>query len=271
MRFLLSILILLALVGCTDTHKAENNQKDTRLCAGIIGGTDVSERDAFGKSVALLVAEDGSSCTATPITSNILLTAAHCVFQKTALEASFHPELTCASGYDLNLRTRKVIATRIHEKYDDKVFAANNVLKIKYDLALVKIEGTIPADYTISRILRDKDLIRSDDLIAVGFGLPDENSNELPRLRLVNKSLKDSLMRTREKQVMILEQKEKGICQGDSGGPQFVFSGGEYKILGVNSAVASGPGSNAICHHLAVLMYVPFFEKWISNTVRDLR
>jgi V8-like Glu-specific endopeptidase len=264
------LLLCLFTAACTGSKSASTQDATASCLPGIIDGRAVSSTDPYGKKVALLVV-DGGYCTATPISRNVLITAAHCVHGRNRLRVVFANEINCATGTDLQPQTRNVIASRVDEAYDEKVFQQNDVSKLKHDVALIKIENTIPEGYKVTPLYDGQSPIDNDDLVLVGFGDPRENAQEMPRLRRITKSLRGSISRTSEPQQLMLDQKDQGgICQGDSGGPQFVRVHGQDRILGVNSAVINAK-DKALCHDSAVIMYAPYFADWVKQKLVELR
>lgn len=257
----------MSLMACTRSY--QNEAEDPYCGKAIVDGTLLAPTDPFAKRVALLLA-DNSSCTATPISSNILLTAAHCVHGKKEIHVVFSDSLQCQGNANTPTQTRRVLSSHLYPDFNESVFKGNDVRKVKNDVALVKIEGTIPNGYYISTVYNGRDRLQSDELILLGFGDSREHSDEPPRLRKAQKSFSRSLFRTEEPQQLILDQKSNGgICLGDSGGPQFILTNGVYKILGVNSAV-NGP-NNSPCHDQAIIMYAPYFFDWIMKKTYELR
>ncbi len=254
-------------MACTKSYQ---NEAEGPFCGrAIVDGTLVAANDPFSKKVALLLADD-SSCTATPISSNVLLTAAHCVYGKKEMHVVFGDTFQCQVSPNANLQTRKVLTSRIYENFNEDIFKSADLAKVKNDIALIKIEGNVPSDFYISSLYDGRSRIESDELILVGYGDSRDNSDEPPRLRKVKKSFSKTLVRSSEQQQLILEQRSNGgICLGDSGGPQFILVNGVYKILAINSAV-SGP-QNSPCHGQAVLMYGPYFYDWVAQTTLELR
>ena len=261
--FLVSTIFL---TSCTDSRKDEIRGGGS-CQAGIVGGNSIDDTDPFAKRVALLKSDD-TTCTATVISPNVLLTAAHCVRGKLNLQVVFGASGDCGAN-NVFTQTRKVVGTRVHENYNPQGFGTKDIGNVKNDIALVKIQGDLPAGVVISSIHDGRSRLDSDELIAVGYGDDRENSKDAPRLRRVNKDY-DSLRTTNSSQQLILLQDNSGICTGDSGGPQFVRSQGQYQIFAVNSGVM-GSNDQDYCHRQAILMYAPYFAEWISRTLRSLR
>ncbi|RYZ69731.1 MAG: trypsin-like serine protease [Proteobacteria bacterium] len=263
--FLVSAIFLQA---CSNSDQNEN-QRGPRCETGIINGTEVSEADPFAKRVALLQYDVSGSCTATLISPNVLLTAAHCVRGKSNLRVSFGIAGDACATIGPQAKVRRVVATRVHENYDDRGFSTNDLNLVKNDIALVRIKGEAPRDMVISRVYDERAQLDSSELIAVGYGDTTERSQQAPLLRRVTKSLRD-VEPTAWAQQLTLLQPYSGICTGDSGGPQFVRSRGQYQIYAINSAVA-GLNDQDYCRNKAVLMFAPYFADWISRNLRGLR
>ncbi|MEK2644545.1 S1 family peptidase [Bdellovibrio sp. BCCA] len=260
------VLSVSLLAGCSSSKdaKAPAQCVPASQMDGIIGGVKVTAADALAKKVVLLLiksGKDSSICTGTPVSRDVILTAAHCVKNADKVMAIFHTDITCESGF--NKEKQSVIASDFlyHKDYSGRSNAEN-------DVALVKLPTSIPSDYHVSKIYDGKSALSSDTVTLAGYGITAESGEGSMFLRTTQKSFKKDLYTTSTNVVM--SQPDNGICSGDSGGPVFVEVRGELQILGVNSIV-NGRTEATVCHGRGVSMYAPYYQDWVQRQIPNLR
>ena len=119
------------------------------------------------------------------------------------------------------------------------------------DVALIKLERDIPADYQVSEIYDGTGTVTSNDLTLVGYGITNESKEDAGYLRTTVKSINDL---DNDKTLARIPQRYNGICSGDSGGPAFIEINGQLKVLGVNSFV-TGSSDATVCHGYGSVSY----------------
>lgn len=260
--------------GCTQPDDASTNGPKACLPAssanGIVGGARVSSTDPLAKKVVILVIskkDNTSLCTGAAIAPNLILTAAHCVDDIDKAVAVFNNDISCESGINVSRDGVPIVGTVVHEGYTGE--AAID------DLAIVKTQKNIPADYPINKIYDEKDILSSDDVTLIGYGSTGKKGSGGGSgfLRTVKKSYShdvttNSYIGGRDR--MWISQKEQGMCYGDSGGPVFFEVGGELQIAGVNSAVR-GDTEDTMCMGEAYAMYMPAYKQWLKEAMGKLR
>ncbi|WP_413944176.1 S1 family peptidase [Bdellovibrio sp. HCB-162] len=261
-----AVLSVSLLAGCSSSKDASapNQCVPASQMDGIIGGVKVSATDLLAKKVVLLVmtsGDQGSICTGTPISKNVILTAAHCVKNADKVTVVFHTDITCESGFSKDKQSITASDFLYHKDYSGQSNAEN-------DVALVKLPKSIPADYQVSKIYDGKSPLSSDEVTLAGYGITSETGEGSMFLRTTKKSFKSDLRMTSTNVVM--SQPENGICSGDSGGPVFVEVRGELQILGVNSVV-TGRNEATVCHGRGVSMYAPYYQDWVERQTPNLR
>ncbi len=254
----LSILIPLFLSACStvslsDLKNLERQAKGepTTPSPGesIVNGVPLDKDSDYGQRTALLMMEKNggtSICTAVPIGTHLLLTAAHCVYQ-------LKPEqLKVVFNENNHVPVEKY---KVHESYDGTAASYS-------DLALLKLKSPLPADSKIVPTFDGKTTSFDDQLILTGYGITDEHAKDSLVLRMTSKSykndvfIKNSLIGFNQKNVT------GGFCKGDSGAPIFVRQGSVIKLIGVNSFTA-GAGEDLDCRTASFAMYIPHFRNWI--------
>lgn len=278
MKFLLYMgLTVLTLTACgsnesTSIENAEIAAADGFMdCRpksnGIVNGTSVSPQDPDSKRAVLLIIRRGKSimsCTGAAISDRVILTAGHCVkgAGKKDITVVFHPEMTCASGYDIS-KSIPSVDVLVHKDYKGDSRA-------KSDLAMVKLASPIPASYRPQELYDGESPLSSDDVLMVGYGITSEGRRDSMRLRKTTKSFKNEVAQKDQNIGFDQRTASGGVCTGDSGGPVYVQVGGQYKIIAVNSIVM-GKSDETACHTMGMAMYMPYFADWIEESLNKLR
>ncbi len=229
----------------------------------IVSGTSVDKNDHDAKKVVLLLALRNStvtSCTGVPISDRIILTAAHCVnaAQPTDIQAIFHPDMNCSSGYSPD-DTISSVSYMIHPKFD-------GTLQSEGDIALIYLSEKIPSNYIIGQLYDENENITSDEVLMLGYGITSEQAKDSLVLRKTKKSFKNNAYLKSPLIVFSQDDATGGFCRGDSGAPSFVNVSGTEKIIGINS-VNIGKDPNTECHTASASMYIPAFKSWIHTSI----
>lgn len=204
-----------------------------------------------------------SFCTAVPISSRNLLTAAHCIFGTSAssVQAVFYTRSGCPSGGNrrLALQAQKLIP---HQNFD-------GTPESLADLALIRLVRDIPADYPVATLLERETLPIDDDLELLGYGITDEFRQDGMRLRTLTKSYRKDALRKPPALYFNQSQGTGGFCRGDSGAPVFARLNGAKKLIAINS-MNIGVEKNKECQTASAAMYIPHFSVWIKNQILEI-
>lgn len=182
----------------------------------INGGEKVLAEDRIAKSTVMLETES-QYCSATIISENMLLTAAHCLVEN---------ELGLLIHFSGLEGTQSRTASRFlrHEAYQDLQDTTRN------DVGLVFFEGGLPNGFLPAMILpADKDLAVGDELQIAGYG----EGGPLGVLAKVNLKLSEFL--DAKSLIKFVQTTNRGICHGDSGGPAFKIIDNQLYLAGVAS------------------------------------
>ncbi|MFN3454449.1 MAG: trypsin-like serine protease [Pseudobdellovibrio sp.] len=204
-------------------------------------------------------------CTATPISSNVLLTAAHCVKSAVKISASFYPTITCSSGYSFTNHTIVARDFTYHPLYDDSE-DLNNTWDENPDLALIRLDQNIPSQYPIFKIANVSE-ISASDLYLYGFGKTGTfDKGEIPYLR---RAVVDRRNLGLSGNNLIIDQQNKpGVCNGDSGGAGLMQHNNELVIIGVNSFVYNTKNTMDSCNGSSSLVLAYSYINWINETMQ---
>jgi secreted trypsin-like serine protease len=258
-----SLTLMLALAACAKspfvgTPAMTKSGHNT----GIVGGTDVTGNEDFSKSiVALYNVTEGSLCTASIISNDILVTAAHCVDgPASSLRVVFGKSLDNENDVQVqavvSYETSPLWPTRSNEDFNAG------------DIAVVRFDGGLPAGYHAAKML-DSDSVLSTgaSVMLAGYGISNGVSQEgAGILRSVITTIKDGAYSDSE--VLIDQTSGKGACHGDSGGPAYVQVNGQWMLWGVTNRGVNDPNND--CSVSAAYSKIPFYTSWISSTSKKL-
>lgn len=281
-------LILSSILVLSCTNKSVNNPANKIFAnsdqSSIINGTPVTADNVSAKSVVGLLVKyyiDGrnatwlQSCTGSVLNSKFILTAAHCVKGSAADELLVHFSLKTVT-YDQQrnpltrvdaekyLVTRKVKAISVHPDYQETG---------SYDLAIIMLEESVPADAIPVKLLPEEYLNSATEqttfegqnlpVTLIGFGVIKEKpvtETDVLRQTTVSSQLLGRF-------VVTDQTKGSGGCNGDSGGPAFLtFNNVVYQV-----GVTHGPhGDSRTCHEEGE-WYNPSFDKgFLKNAQEEL-
>ncbi|MFM6927152.1 MAG: S1 family peptidase [Bdellovibrio sp.] len=255
----------LFLVACADNSNVQPNVIVDSQDA-IIGGVKVEPGTQVMRStVAIYDMSEQALCTGSLISSDIVLTAAHCVGkQPSKMLVIFTNDIKHAET-DSKL-IRFVSKARVHKDYNaNKRFNAA-------DIALVKFVGGLPAGYAPVKILNKPELLKTGSNVGVaGFGLshPEDARTGDGSGVLRTTSIKILNSKYSATEISLDQSVKRGACSGDSGGPAFMMVNGRLNVWGVASRAAYMPGVPE-CTIYSLYTRADVFKGWISNKSAEL-
>jgi MYXO-CTERM domain-containing protein len=220
--------------GCAAPVEETNGH----ISSPIAGGEVDSEHPAVFGSVTL---RDGnvSTCTASLIAPNLLLTARHCVASVPS------PEVICGNS-------------RFGEPLDPENYIATNAIRLEssrtwfeaakmhvpsegddtcgFDIALVTLSSNVPSSVAQPMVPRiDRGVTSGEEYTAVGYGI-DVEGNIQGRMVLEDLEVQCNPGSCGSGVRVTEFRGSAGICEGDSGGPAIDTDG---KVVGIVSRGAS--------------------------------
>lgn len=290
MNKILLVLLAAGLSACSsgENYRLSQNQNFN----GIFGGEAVSADDVIAKStVAILDVYKGDACTATLVTKNIVVTAAHCVQSgKDRLRVLFGLDLDTAkqvavreakandkyaqSMSDIQKILQKITDTTIPgDDRDQQMLKAMDEYKNWGDVGLVKFEGDAPDGYEPAQVLDDAHYIQNGMTVTIaGYGLTKPYSEQSPDkpessiLRKVDVQVTDAAFS--ETEVSFDQSNGKGACHGDSGGPAYVKVGDDLKLFAVTSRGLNDPSDT--CRASSAYTYLPAWKQWLDDSIAEM-
>jgi hypothetical protein len=250
--------------GCNRSTKpadfqAQSPAKSERL-SGIIGGITPGPDHAITKSVVLLYTRDPDEkdpkkaevesqghCTATLLSSEYALTAAHCI------ENVKDHSLFLAFGNKFSPKNpQRFIIAALSDHTRSEVLT-NIPPTNAHDIAVVKFAGGLPPGYQPVRILPDayvNNLKVGGVTTIAGFGIDNLEEGNVDTLRFTDVYIANPRLSATD--VLLDQTKGKGACKGDSGGPAFFYIGGKFYLWGVAShgSEISGKPSDGCDHYV---------------------
>ncbi len=230
--------------------------------ADIVGGDEVSQNDPVHKSTIGLFSPsaDGNSgalCTASLISPDTAITAAHCI-------SGDGTKPVIIFGSDIHSPEsvkRSATAVEINPLWRTHQGKGMD----QGDIALVKFPGGLPQGYEPAQTAKsDLPLKKGEAAQLAGFGI--SNAGRKSGAGILRSTTVQIDHPRPGKSEMILDQSHgKGACHGDSGGPAFINSHGKPLLVGVTnrSYPASAPDD---CAHRVVYTKVSAYQPWIQKT-----
>jgi Trypsin len=228
----------------------------------LVGNAAVVRTAGVGRHIVMIVSTRGNLCTGTALARDLVLTAGHCV----APAATYRVFLPGIAPPGLPLRS-----ITLHPRYNPKDYASGRVTA---DVALLKLEGALPADILTATISTPSTVAPGDRFVIAGYGstLADSDTGAgTPRAAILVATGKPGTLQIRLVDPATRgERAGLGACTGDSGGPAFVDRGsGVYTVIGVVSW-STGPAKTAGCGGLTGVTPLTLHRAWIDETAQRL-
>jgi secreted trypsin-like serine protease len=224
----------------------------------ILGGRDVAPGEALAQSVVILFNRANSAtCTASLLNNQFVLTAAHCVTGADSkdLYLIFDIKMQKTSPY------RHVVAFKEAPHYSLQATRPKN----RYDLAVVRFAGGVPAGFSGAKFLPNSSLLKdAADVTVAGYGVTD-NTTRVGTGTLRTANLKILKADFSETEVSLNQTANVGACHGDSGGPVYLYTEGRYFLWGVISRSLTDD-----CSAGAVVTNALLYLEWLKSTVLSM-
>ena len=230
----------------------------------IVGGELVIASDPIVRStVALLTPAGHTFCTGSLITSQLVVTAGHCLdgYEDSKLYVAFGTVSQAGSLSRDRLRAAK--SYQVHESFSEAAMDSADAATIPNDIALLKLSEPAPSGFIPVTALTGSDALTvGEPLTLAGFGKTRWNSNDGGVLYQVTTKLTG--VRDSMKEIEFGGRPGHSACNGDSGGPAFVTRSGHLVLVGVTSR-----GSKH-CDERGIYTDVRQFSSWLNATATAL-
>jgi secreted trypsin-like serine protease len=221
----------------------------------IVGGA--REAGEIGNSIVMIVGARGDRvtlCTGTALSSDVVLTAAHCVAPK----GNYH--LRLAGG----ATPMTISGMAHHPRYDPRHYASGRVTA---DVALVRLVAPLPSRIKPALLDNGQDLVVAGDrLLIAGYGVTvagrDASAGVARTALLVVTGRPGRLQIRLVDPATRGERAGLGACIGDSGGPAFRNNKGTPRVLGVVSW-STGPADTEGCGGMTGVTPLALYRAWI--------
>lgn len=208
------------------------------------------------RPIVMLTGARSELCTATALTRDLLLTAAHCVMRNDNYQAKPYQ-----TGIPIAVR-----AVARHPRFDA---AAYKVGRASADIALVKLTAPLPDIVVPAALAAPRRVKVGETLTVAGFGVTvagsDRGLGQPREAKLTVTGVPGSLQIRLYDDVTRNRRDGLGACAGDSGAP--AYDGEGPLVIGV-VAWSTAPNDEEGCGGLTGLTPLISYRGWIIDTAR---
>ena len=209
------------------------------------------------RAIVMLTDPRGDLCTATALTRDLVLTAAHCVARPLSYRVK-----TFQTG-----QTISVSGIALHPRFDLTSYAASRATA---DVALVKLAAPLSDLVQPAKLAPMRRVAAGENLTIAGFGVTAANTDRglgLPRMATLSVTGKPGSLQIRLFDLTTRDLRAGlGACTGDSGAP--AFEPKSEAVVGVVSW-STAPGDQEGCGGLTGVTPLLLYRKWIVETARN--
>lgn len=261
------ILLQLVFLAATTTCSPWEERNIQFIGQSIINGQPVAENEHL-ETVA--VERAGYLCSGTLIGPRVVLTAAHCLVEKSDEIPDPANYTVDFGGWDFNDNIR-VVEARVHPDYV-RLVVGDFGASLANDLGLLRLAEAAPLGATPIPTLPKRLEITSGDLghnlEFVGYGI--DETGDYGKKKKVEKPIEEiclsglgclwNLVYWAPPNTICTTNKDSGTCNGDSGGPAFITRDNQVYVAGVTSM-----GGDANCTTYGCSTKIDHFEAFIQE------
>lgn len=208
------------------------------------------------------VAINSGDCSGTLISSNLVLTAAHCV----QYARRWRAYVAFGENSQRPIAKRKIVKALPHKYYGKGEFGTT-----MNDLAIIQFAGGLPSGFeAVNLVPKNTYFSFDDELIFMGFGVERNNSRRKGHLKVIHTEVNHPSHDSFGTEMRVKQVSGQEICPGDSGGSLFVKSDSGQLLL---AAVVAGGVKKTSRHRCGkdyiVATLIPAHYDWISRFIEN--
>lgn len=255
----------------TPINELKATTTSNKLDSFIIAGKPLKEKEiSTFKTVGITNSHENSICAGVIVDQKLILTAAHCVINRTAdsdIEVRFGKNV-----YDSYV-AYEVTEIHVEENYDhDAKWSSDS--KKAIDLAVIVLKNEIPREYSPATILLDSSklpaLPNRVPMFIVGYGLDDITA--MSGAGPLRSAYLDAFITHESKTIFSIYRTGRGPTQGDSGGPAFLLHTDKNNISNIYLAgiLSRGDSENWMTsYYINTLAILKFLKPWMKLVLRQ--
>jgi secreted trypsin-like serine protease len=230
--------------------------------AAMVGDAPVIGASGPGRHVVMIVGSNGSFCTGTALSRDLVLTAVHCL----ARGADY--KLVEFDGAKPKLKDLARI-----ERHPAFTARGMTTHRGTADVALVRLAAPLPASIAPAVLGDMRDIKVGDVFTVVGYGITrpgdPRSGGKIRSATLVATGKPDSMDVRLTDPATSNKRAGRGACTGDSGGPVFADDNGRQVVVGVISWT-TGANYTPGCGGITGMTPLARYRDWIVETARKL-
>jgi hypothetical protein len=235
----------------------------------VVRGEVTRDPNGARASVVRVESSNGELCSGALIASDLVLTAAHCVMDRTNYRV-------VAVDRGFRQRTVRAVAAAMHPAF---VPGTTPRSQPGVDLAILRLEAPLGADFMPLDPRQTGSVDRGQPVELAGFGISGEGQGKTARVLRRTRLVSLGTLQVANRVTVVADSERlantagAGACRGDSGGPILAGGPGSYQLLGIVSwsSGALDTRTRSACGGLTAITPIAEHASWIAARAADLR